>query len=109
MRALTCPVERVYPVGVGMPSDICTPMVAGIRHGARPVPRGADTGPAEARLERGRVVLAEAMVAMTRAVAPASARGRRQLRIRWRGWCMRLAFGLRGSRPAPGCALAISL
>ncbi|GAA1291067.1 hypothetical protein GCM10009647_000130 [Streptomyces sanglieri] len=71
-----------------MPSDICTPMAAGIRHGATPAERAVATGPAEARLAIGRVLLAVAIAAMTRAVAEASAIGRRWLRIRWRGFCI---------------------
>ncbi|MFJ2134261.1 hypothetical protein ACIOMQ_25915 [Streptomyces sp. NPDC087845] len=58
-----------------MPSDICTPMAVGIRHGAIPAGRVVATGPAEARPTVGRVLLADAMEAMTRTVAEVSAIG----------------------------------
>ncbi|GAA2457961.1 hypothetical protein GCM10010433_70040 [Streptomyces pulveraceus] len=100
--------ERAYPAGVGTPSDICTPMVAGIRHGAMPAARPVATGPAEARLPIGSVLLAVAIAAMTRAVAEASAIGRRWSRIRWRGFCIQAPRGPRQSA-GPDCALRISL
>ncbi|WP_405692476.1 hypothetical protein [Streptomyces sp. NBC_00057] len=58
-----------------MPSDICTPMVTGIRHGAIPAERAVVTGPAEARLGIGRLLLAVVVAAMTRAVAEPRAIG----------------------------------
>ncbi len=60
-----------------MPSDIWTPMAVAIRHGATAESSVVAAGPAVARPVPGRVVLAEAMAAMTRAVTPARATGRR--------------------------------
>lgn len=87
------PVEWAYPVGVGIPSDICTPIVADIRHGPTPAASVLATGPALEWLNGGSVLLAEASAPMTRALAPASATGWRWLRIRRRGCCIEAPSG----------------
>ncbi len=64
------PVEREYPGGVGMPSDICTPIAPVIRQGASADSALVATGPAAERLRSAIPVLAVAVTPRASAVRP---------------------------------------
>ncbi|GAA3488962.1 hypothetical protein GCM10018987_30450 [Streptomyces cremeus] len=134
MRARTSPVERVYPDGVGMPSDICTPWAPDIRHGCAaasaasgepggpsgracgcvrtfviPLARCVPAGPAEARPESPSGVPAEVTTAMPRAAAAVRVSARREGLRRPGGRSSRVG---RGSPDMPGrgrgCCMGIA-
>lgn len=92
-RARISPVEREYPGGVGMPSDICTPMVPAIRQGARADSTVVATAPAAGLPRPDMPVLAVVVTPRASAVRPMYALVRRGVRIRWRVCGMEIAFG----------------
>ncbi len=107
--ARTSPVEREYPGGVGMPSDICTPIVPAIRHGASADSTVVATGPAADWPRPDIPVLAVAVTPIASAVRPMYAPVRRGLRIRWRVCVMEIAFGSAAAGPVRSAPCALTL